>query len=123
MEVGVYLYIMDGTKTEYSMWNSFRSKLAAPILGVVENVWIISCSVLLLFEFCFVHLFRLLAFYYNNSISAKKPETQFFPFKIKAPSSCDCAKYNSYWRHLMFFGCFDGYTCICCWFHNRLCRF
>lgn len=78
------------------MWNSFRSKLAAPILGVVENVWIISCSVLLLFEFCFVHLFRLLAFYYNNSISAKKPETQFFPFKIKAPSSCDCAKYNSY---------------------------
>ncbi|XP_073143912.1 rRNA 2'-O-methyltransferase fibrillarin 1-like [Henckelia pumila] len=30
----------DGTKTEYRVWNPFRSKLAAAILGGVDNVWI-----------------------------------------------------------------------------------
>ncbi|KAL9660751.1 hypothetical protein QQ045_025568 [Rhodiola kirilowii] len=30
----------DGTKTEYRVWNSFRSKLAAAILGGVDNIWI-----------------------------------------------------------------------------------
>eukprot|EP01018_Ginkgo_biloba_P027294 Gb_33899 [translate_table: standard] len=30
----------DGTKTEYRIWNPFRSKLAAAILGGVDNIWI-----------------------------------------------------------------------------------
>ncbi|XP_073286157.1 rRNA 2'-O-methyltransferase fibrillarin 1-like [Primulina huaijiensis] len=30
----------DGTKIEYRVWNPFRSKLAAAILGGVDNVWI-----------------------------------------------------------------------------------
>jgi len=30
----------DGTKLEYRVWNPFRSKLAAAIIGGVENVWI-----------------------------------------------------------------------------------
>lgn len=29
----------DSTKTEYRVWNPFRSKLAASILGGVENIW------------------------------------------------------------------------------------
>merc|ERR1719281_769862 len=29
----------DGVKTEYRAWNPFRSKLAAAILGGVENIW------------------------------------------------------------------------------------
>jgi len=29
----------DATKTEYRVWNPFRSKLAASILGGVENIW------------------------------------------------------------------------------------
>ncbi|KAJ6724735.1 hypothetical protein OIU85_022633 [Salix viminalis] len=30
----------DGTKVEYRVWNPFRSKLAAAILGGVDDVWI-----------------------------------------------------------------------------------
>uniref|UniRef100_A0A2P2LHY9 Putative mediator of RNA polymerase II transcription subunit 36b n=1 Tax=Rhizophora mucronata TaxID=61149 RepID=A0A2P2LHY9_RHIMU len=30
----------DGTKVEYRIWNPFRSKLAAAILGGVDNIWI-----------------------------------------------------------------------------------
>ncbi|KAJ4954983.1 hypothetical protein NE237_011766 [Protea cynaroides] len=30
----------DGSKVEYRIWNPFRSKLAAAILGGVDNVWI-----------------------------------------------------------------------------------
>lgn len=30
----------DGTKTEYRVWNPFRSKIAASVLGGVENIWI-----------------------------------------------------------------------------------
>ncbi|XP_020580686.1 mediator of RNA polymerase II transcription subunit 36a-like [Phalaenopsis equestris] len=30
----------DGTKMEYRVWNPFRSKLAAAILGGVDNIWI-----------------------------------------------------------------------------------
>lgn len=30
----------DGTKTEYRVWNPFRSKLAAGILGGIDNVHI-----------------------------------------------------------------------------------
>uniref|UniRef100_A0A0D6R5L8 rRNA 2'-O-methyltransferase fibrillarin n=1 Tax=Araucaria cunninghamii TaxID=56994 RepID=A0A0D6R5L8_ARACU len=30
----------DGSKTEYRIWNPFRSKLAAAILGGVDNIWI-----------------------------------------------------------------------------------
>jgi len=30
----------DSTKTEYRVWNPFRSKLAAAILGGVDNIWI-----------------------------------------------------------------------------------
>ena len=33
----------DGTKTEYRVWNPFRSKLAAGILGGVENIHIEPC--------------------------------------------------------------------------------
>ncbi|URE21074.1 ubiquitin carboxyl-terminal hydrolase [Musa troglodytarum] len=32
----------DGTKVEYRVWNPFRSKLAAAVLGGVENIWIVS---------------------------------------------------------------------------------
>ena len=32
----------DGTKVEYRVWNPFRSKLAAAILGGVDDVWIVS---------------------------------------------------------------------------------
>lgn len=31
---------VDGTKVEYRVWNPFRSKLAAAIIGGVENVWV-----------------------------------------------------------------------------------
>ncbi|PIA34222.1 hypothetical protein AQUCO_03800068v1 [Aquilegia coerulea] len=31
----------DGSKVEYRVWNPFRSKLAAAILGGVDNVWIV----------------------------------------------------------------------------------
>ncbi|OVA04106.1 Fibrillarin [Macleaya cordata] len=31
----------DGTKIEYRVWNPFRSKLAATILGGVDSVWIV----------------------------------------------------------------------------------
>jgi len=30
----------DGSKIEYRVWNPFRSKLAAAVIGGVENVWI-----------------------------------------------------------------------------------
>lgn len=30
----------DGSKVEYRVWNPFRSKLAAAIIGGVENVWV-----------------------------------------------------------------------------------
>lgn len=30
----------DGTKTEYCVWNPFRSKLTTAILGAVDNIWI-----------------------------------------------------------------------------------
>jgi rRNA 2'-O-methyltransferase fibrillarin len=30
----------DGTKVEYRVWNPFRSKIAAAIVGGVENIWI-----------------------------------------------------------------------------------
>lgn len=32
----------EGAKTEYRVWNPFRSKLAAAILGGVDNIWIVS---------------------------------------------------------------------------------
>ena len=32
----------DGVKKEYRVWNPFRSKLAAAILGGVDNIWIVS---------------------------------------------------------------------------------
>lgn len=34
----------DGTKVEYRVWNPFRSKLAAAVLGGVDNIWIVSYS-------------------------------------------------------------------------------
>lgn len=30
----------DGTKVEYRVWNPFRSKLAAAVLGGVDDIWI-----------------------------------------------------------------------------------
>ena len=38
----------DGTKVEYRVWNPFRSKLAAAILGGVDDVWIVSLCFLFL---------------------------------------------------------------------------
>lgn len=32
----------DGTKVEYRVWNPFRSKLAAAVLGGVDNIWMVS---------------------------------------------------------------------------------
>jgi len=32
----------DGTKVEYRVWNPFRSKLAAAILGGLDDIWIVS---------------------------------------------------------------------------------
>ncbi|KAI3842557.1 hypothetical protein MKX03_034423 [Papaver bracteatum] len=32
----------DGTKIEYGVWNPFRLKLAAALLGGVDNIWIVS---------------------------------------------------------------------------------
>merc|ERR1711966_510247 len=29
----------DGEKTEYRVWNPFRSKIAAAILGGIDNIW------------------------------------------------------------------------------------
>lgn len=34
----------DGTKTEYRVWNPFRSKIAAAILGGVANIWMVPGS-------------------------------------------------------------------------------
>ncbi|PKA56478.1 putative mediator of RNA polymerase II transcription subunit 36b [Apostasia shenzhenica] len=34
----------DGTKVEYRVWNPFRSKLAAAILGGVDSIWIVPGS-------------------------------------------------------------------------------
>lgn len=40
--IDILLQQEDGTKVEYRVWNSFRSKLAAAILGGVDNIWIVS---------------------------------------------------------------------------------
>ncbi|BAH92968.1 Os05g0176000, partial [Oryza sativa Japonica Group] len=37
-----YVQNEDGTKVEYRVWNPFRSKLAAAVLGGVDNIWIVS---------------------------------------------------------------------------------
>lgn len=39
--VAIVLQNEDGTKTEYRVWNPFRSKLAAAILGGVDNIHIV----------------------------------------------------------------------------------
>nr|GEU75604.1 protein patronus 1-like [Tanacetum cinerariifolium] len=33
--------VSDGTKVEYWVWNPFRSKLAAAVLGGVDNIWMV----------------------------------------------------------------------------------
>lgn len=38
----VILQNEDGTKVEYRVWNPFRSKLAAAILGGVDRIYIVS---------------------------------------------------------------------------------
>ena len=50
----------DGTKLEYRVWNPFRSKLAAAILGGVDEIWIVITLVLHLF---FPSLFGLFVTY------------------------------------------------------------
>lgn len=47
----------DGTKVEYRVWNPFRSKLAAAILGGVDNIWIVSniSSVICIFFYFLLH--------------------------------------------------------------------
>lgn len=47
-----FLQQEDGTKVEYRVWNPFRSKLAAAILGGVDNIWIV--SILLVYVWLFV---------------------------------------------------------------------
>ncbi|KAK6135244.1 hypothetical protein DH2020_031016 [Rehmannia glutinosa] len=39
-EKRVFVQNEDGTKIEYRVWNPFRSKLAASILGGADNIWI-----------------------------------------------------------------------------------
>eukprot|EP00850_Spirogloea_muscicola_P020716 SM000224S07104 [mRNA] locus=s224:92070:94149:+ [translate_table: standard] len=39
-EKRISVEVEEGTKTEYRVWNPFRSKLAAAILGGVDNIWI-----------------------------------------------------------------------------------
>eukprot|EP00850_Spirogloea_muscicola_P022675 SM000306S11748 [mRNA] locus=s306:68730:70858:- [translate_table: standard] len=39
-EKRINVEVEEGTKTEYRVWNPFRSKLAAAILGGVDNIWI-----------------------------------------------------------------------------------
>ncbi|GFQ07506.1 mediator of RNA polymerase ii transcription subunit 36a [Phtheirospermum japonicum] len=39
-EKRIFVQNEDGTKTEYRIWNPFRSKLAAAALGGVDNIWI-----------------------------------------------------------------------------------
>ncbi|XP_059667112.1 rRNA 2'-O-methyltransferase fibrillarin 1-like [Cornus florida] len=39
-EKRVSVQIEDGTKVEYRVWNPFRSKLAAAIIGGVDEIWI-----------------------------------------------------------------------------------
>lgn len=41
-QVVSFLQNEDGTKVEYRVWNPFRSKLAAAVLGGVDNIWIVS---------------------------------------------------------------------------------
>lgn len=36
-----YIQNEDGTKVEYRVWNPFRSKLAAAVLGGVDNIWMV----------------------------------------------------------------------------------
>lgn len=38
----VHIQNEDGTKIEYRVWNPFRSKLAAAVLGGVDNIWMVS---------------------------------------------------------------------------------
>lgn len=40
----LFLQNEDGTKVEYRVWNPFRSKLAAAIIGGVDEIWIVSIS-------------------------------------------------------------------------------
>lgn len=40
--LGVDLQNEDGTKVEYRVWNLFRSKLDAAILGGVDRIYIVS---------------------------------------------------------------------------------
>ena len=36
----LFLQAEDGTKVEYRVWNPFRSKIAAAVVGGIENLWI-----------------------------------------------------------------------------------
>lgn len=40
-----------GAKVEYRVWNPFRSKLAAAILGGVDNIWIVRFSLQVSYSF------------------------------------------------------------------------
>ena len=42
----------DGTKVEYRVWNTFRSKLAAAVLGGVNNIWIVSSLCFSMYSLC-----------------------------------------------------------------------
>ena len=42
LKIDILVQQEDGTKVEYRVWNPFRSKLAAAILGGVDNIWIVS---------------------------------------------------------------------------------
>ena len=56
----------DGTKTEYRVWNPFRSKLAAAILGGVDNIYIVSLILVddAVCETClYIYIYILIVFY------------------------------------------------------------
>lgn len=66
----------DGTKVEYRIWNPFRSKLAAAVLGGVDNIWIVSDFVLLkhnlLLDIVFQkHYIDIYVFYFIKKPGAK----------------------------------------------------
>lgn len=71
----------DGTKVEYRVWNPFRSKLAAAIIGGVDEIWIVSFSIfkcvsilciMFLLHYYTVNL-CITIFYVFVSINLKKP--------------------------------------------------
>jgi len=60
-----YKYIQneDGTKVEYRVWNPFRSKLSAAILGGVDDIGMVSFSLNFLISFHFLSSYLFIYFF------------------------------------------------------------